>query len=121
MVRVNAKRAGQHFSCPACDANLYIPPPRPPAPPTLGNLLLVSRRFPFFWRRLRVFEGGLELAGETLLWRDVVALERSQRTLHVFARGRRTFVLRQRDAIDKVVLASSPYVPTRTVEELASA
>jgi hypothetical protein len=121
MVRVNAKRAGQHFSCPACDENLYIPQPHPPAPSSLGNLLFACRRFPFFWQRVRVFDGGLELARETVLWRDVVAIERSALSLHVFARGRRMLLLRNREAIEKVLVASSPYIVTRTVEEVASA
>jgi hypothetical protein len=116
MVRVNVKRAGTYSSCPACDANMFIPKPSPEAPKTLGQLRFASRRFPFFWQRVRVFEGGLELAGESILWREVVAIERTPRALHVFGRGRRTLVVKVQQAIEAIVSESSQYVTTRNVE-----
>ena len=121
MVRLNSKRAGTYSSCPACDANIFIPRPGPEAPATLGELVFQSRRFPFFWQRVRVFEGGLELAGESVLWREVVAIERTSRSLRVFARGRRTLVVSVAHTIEAIVAASSQYVTTRKVEELAVA
>lgn len=126
MVRVSAKRAGETVACPACNGALRVPWPRPEAPSVLGRLLLETRRIPFFWQRVRVFEGGLALGGESVLWRDVVSIERIGRALHVFARGRRELVLdgkllRLEETVEKILAAAAPFVSTRRARSDASA